>query len=138
MNRFCKLLLTCSSICPVFVAFAVQQWSNNKTLAFIFVLMMLILAFICYVLISQRKHLELKTIKCLNINQADGEPLSFLVIYLLPFLTSGNQLTNNFTMIGYVLVIFMLCIYQSNAYIFNPLLLYLIHCFLFLDIIFIA
>tara|TARA_R110002111_G_scaffold100976_6_gene156480 strand:- start:40596 stop:41165 length:570 start_codon:yes stop_codon:yes gene_type:complete len=125
MNKFGKLLLVITSLAPVLGAFAVNAFSHRKfmegaTITFIG----LCLVFICLLLIEGcLTTIQVEPLNVSKVKSVDKQTLTFLLVYLLPFLTENTIVfAGDYLTTGYVFVVIGLAVYHSNAFTFNPIL----------------
>lgn len=82
----------------------------------------IILICLCVLILKlSRRKLEVVRFPINSVRIADGEVVGFLVAYLLPFTSLTTDKINEFTLV-FVLFIFFVVIFATNAYHFNPLL----------------
>lgn len=124
-NSFFRLLLTSTSLAPAICVYAIIQFSN-KCWGWGISLLLLFFALIilCWLLLTYIKN-NVAPIP-LNINSVkatDKDMLSFLLAYFLPLISPNTfNLFTNPSVIIVTFVIIFLCVYNSNAFHFNPIL----------------
>jgi hypothetical protein len=126
LNRFAKFLLVATSLSPVLGAVAVNQFALGKPWMnwMPWLAAALLLVIICWLLLryaagnAQKQSLQIK-----QFESNDKEVLSFLLAYLLPFISSENMAFEGRWMTGaYILLIIFLVISHSGALHFNPVM----------------
>lgn len=126
LSIFAKCLLVSTSLSPVLGAVAVNQiergvpwpcWIWSLVLA-------LLLVLLCWALLRYAAKNAQKCLFSIEVfEHKDQEVLTFLFIYLLPFLRSEQSaLTNDWLMSAYILTIIVLAIAHANAFHFNPVM----------------
>ena len=125
MNRFYKLLFAATSMAPITGAYAINQFIDGQIASGIgFIILGLSLMFICWaMLIFAARNQQTEPLYVVEVGLSDKEILAFLIAYLLPVLSrdSFDVLANPLSGF-FVLFILLLCVYNSNAFHFNPLL----------------
>ncbi|WP_417398218.1 hypothetical protein [Gimesia chilikensis] len=125
MNKFGKLLLVITSLAPILGAFAINAYLNQRLVeAGIFTIVGFCLIIICMLLIEGcLTTVQSEPLNVINVKSADKHTLTFLLAYLLPFLTENTiSFAGSYLTTGYVFTIIGLVIYHSNAFTFNPIL----------------
>ena len=126
LNLFAKTLLASTSLAPVLGAVAVTSIEQSEpwTLWIWFILIAILLIVVCWLLLEyqvRNGQKELITIK--EFERKDQEMLVFLFIYLLPFLRSVDPVFSpQWLTGGYILVIIILAIADTEAFHFNPVM----------------
>lgn len=123
LSRLAKLMLTATAIAPVALVYAWLAFTEGKTqlmwlliggCAVLFCLMHFLLRY-C------RKNLEQSHFKVTSIEAADRENIAFLLLYILPLLTT--QLADlNWQLLVPIIVVFSVVVSTGYGYHFNPLL----------------
>ena len=126
MNLFAKTLLASTSLAPVLGAVAITSIERCEpwTSWIWSILVAIILVVVCWALLeyqARKGQKELISIK--EFERKDQEMLVFLFIYLLPFLRSFNPVFSpQWLTGGYILVIVILAIADTQAFHFNPVM----------------
>ena len=125
MNRFYKLRFAVTSMAPITGAYALNRFIEGQIVLGIgFIVVALLLMLLCWALLTfAAKNQQTEPFHVKEVELADKEILAFLIAYLLPIISreSFDILANPLSGI-FVLFILLLCIYNSNAFHFNPLL----------------
>ncbi len=134
MNILAKCLLVSTSLSPVLIAVAINQfercepWTSYiRWLAVAFLLVVLCWLLLRYAAANLEKHVfHIK-----EFERKDQELLAFLFIYLLPFIRSENvTFASQWLTSVYVLTIIILAIAYAGAFHFNPVMR-LLFCYRF-------
>ena len=126
MNIYAKILLVSTSLSPVFLVVVVNQFERGKpwTSWIGWLITALILVGLCWGLletVAKRAPRALLDVK--EFERKDQEMLTFLFIYLLPFIRSGSSTfaSEPFTSI-FTLTIIILALAHAGAFHFNPIM----------------
>lgn len=126
MNFFTKALLMATSLSPVLGALAISEiergrpWTNWIYLLVVVVIMVAL----CWTLLKyMSKKAQSHLIYIQEFERKEHEVLTFLFIYLLPFIRSGySAFTCEPITSGYVLIIIIIALVQARAFHFNPVM----------------
>ena len=123
MNAFGSLILTGTSVAPVFLVYAAiallerEFWwaaSLSAVALGLFLLGMVLLAYL-------KKGLEELSVTFASLEVADRESIGLLILYVLPLLRSSfSELS--YLMLVPAVAIFLALAFTGNSYHFNPLL----------------
>ena len=125
MNLFAKSLLVLTSLSPAFFVMGIVQFENRKWLCgVIWIGITLILVGICWVLlIYLAKNGPESLLYIKEFESKDQEILTYLFIYLLPFIQSDNPTFASKWITGIVsLAIIILFIAHVGAFHYNPVM----------------
>ncbi|WP_051506792.1 hypothetical protein [Saccharibacillus sacchari] len=117
-------MLVLTSFSPILLTYAFVVWvrGGSLTLISLITLLIVILLIGCIQIIKIAKEkLEVINFPINSIKVTDGEVVGFLVAYLLPFLSLGTDKVNGQILL-FIMFIFFIVIWGTNAYHFNPLL----------------
>jgi hypothetical protein len=124
-NCFFRLLLTSTSLAPAICIYSVIQFSNKcwvggSLLLFLFFALLILCR---YLLIFIQKEIPPIPLTIYSVKSTDKDMLSFLLAYFLPLISPAvfNLFVNPLVSAVTFLIIF-LCVYNSNAFHFNPIL----------------
>lgn len=126
LNFFAKCLLVSTSLSPVLVANAINQFERCEpwTSYIWWLVVALLLAIFClsllrYAAIKAEKH----EFQITEFERKDQELLAFLFIYLLPFVRSENMtFASHWLTSIYVLTVIIVAIAYVGAFHFNPVM----------------
>lgn len=126
MSFFAKCLLVATSLSPVLGAAAIRQFTQGIPWTcwiwwLIFGVMLIVL---CKgLLLYAERNVQTCILHTVEFERKDQEVLTFLFIYLLPFIRSdGLAFFQDWITSVYVLAIIIACIVYSGAYHFNPVM----------------
>jgi hypothetical protein len=121
LNSIAKLLLVLTSFAPVLLTFSFIQYRHTAfyPAGLACLLVAVGLCLLCILIIrAARQQLETMTFAVNSVKTADTEIVGFVVAYLLPLVTTAVEVP----VILFVLGIFLLVVWSTNSYHFNPLL----------------
>lgn len=126
LNLFAKQLLVATSLSPVLGAVAVNQFAIGKPLVnwLPWLVAGVLLVLLCWLLLLYAaKNGQKHTFRIGQFENNDKEVLSFLLAYLLPFISADNMAFEGRWMTGaYILAIIFLVVAHSGALHFNPVM----------------
>lgn len=126
-----KFLLVATSLSPVLGAVAIRQATQGSSCTSTswiwWLIVAIVLILLCKGLLAYaEKNAQRCTLHFVQFERKDQEALTFLFIYLLPFLRSDDlALSTDWIMTAYVLSIIVVCIIYSGAFHFNPVMQWL-------------
>jgi len=106
-------------------AYAINRFNEGMWFdGCVFLVIAALFVFICWCLMSfVRQYAEQEMLNIRSVRPMDNEILAFLIAYLLPIISKDVcDLYTNPLCAVFVFVIILLCVYNSNAFHFNPLL----------------
>lgn len=124
-----KFLLMATSLSPVLVALAINQFECGQPRKGWWIWLGIAFIFVggCWALlkfVNKKARSELISIQ--EFERKDQEVLTFLFIYLLPFIRSGcSTFASEPITSGYVLIIIIIALVQARAFHFNPVMRFL-------------
>jgi len=121
-NFFTRLALFLSSYAPLFGVFAVKQYSHSHKAAYIFSGLAIFSLFVLFVFFKTAHSLAPSEISVKEHVARDGDSMSYIVTYLVPFLDiKFDDLAN---IIGVVIIFLVLGVLyvNSNMIYTNPVL----------------
>ena len=126
MSFFAKCLLVSTSLSPVLGAVAISQFESGApwTTWVWWLVAGICLVGMCWALLKYAaRNLETDLLYIQEFERRDQEMLTFLFIYLLPFLRSADPTFANNWLTGiYILAIIILAIAHAGAFHFNPVM----------------
>jgi len=126
LNKFAKFLLVATSLSPILGAVAVNQYSLDKPLSVWvpWLAAALLLIFICWALLQySAKNGQTQDVLIEQFESNDKEVLSFLVAYLLPFISAKDMAFDGQWLTGaYIIAVIFLVIVHANVIHFNPVM----------------
>ena len=126
LNIFAKCLLVSTSLSPVLGAVAVNQFERGEpwTNWIWWLVGAFLLVFLCQALLRYAaRHAQKHLFYIKEFERKDQEMLTYLFIYLLPFIRSENStFANEWITSVYILAIIILAIAYADAFHFNPVM----------------
>ncbi len=128
LNFFAKFILVLSSLSPVLITISIKQVELNQTwtswASYLYLFIGLILVAVCWALLSYAsKNAQKYPLYIQEFERRDQEVLTFLFIYLLPFIRSSNLVVvDNWLTSLFVLIIIMVSLVYADALHFNPVM----------------
>ena len=128
LNILAKGLLVSTSLSPVLGAVAVSQIQRGESWKswIWWILAAFLLVIVCWLLLkfaTKDRRFQRDTLYIKEFERKDHEILTFLFIYLLPFLRSKQSIFASEWLMGvYVLLIIIIAIAQTGAFHFNPVM----------------
>lgn len=126
LNRLAKFLLVATSLSPILGAVAVNQYSLGKPISswLPWLIVALLLVLICWGLLQYSAHnAQKQTVHIAQFESNDKEVLSFLLAYLLPFISSKDMAFEGQWMTGaYIIAVIFLVIVHAGIFHFNPVM----------------
>lgn len=126
LNKLAKFMLVATSLSPILGAVAVNQFAIGKSwicwMPWLSVALLLVL--ICWLLLRYAaKNAQRHKFRIEHFESNDKEVLSFLLAYLLPFISSKNMaFEGQWITGGYILAIIFLVVSHAGALHFNPVM----------------
>ena len=124
LNMLAKSLLVSTSLSPALIAVAVNQYELGEpwTSWVCWLAVALILLVLCWALLKYAaKNAQKRTFYIKEFERKDQEMVTFLFIYLLPFIRSDSStFANEWLTTVYILAIIILAIAYTGAFHFNP------------------
>lgn len=124
LNAVAKLLLVLTSFAPVLLTYGFATYLNSGVTAAVFALVGLtaLLVVLCLLIIRAARHqLEHLPFPISSVKSADSEIVGFMIAYLLPLISAADS-TVSLPLMTFVLILFLVVVWTSNAYHVNPLL----------------
>lgn len=124
LSKLAHTLLALTSVAPVAVIYGAAQWGTSPRLALGLFALTLLLWLLCIGLLRYAKsHAEVEPLNIATLRSANGEILSFFLIYLLPLLIQGDGKSEGIPLAIIVFVALLLVIvFRSNVLHVNPLM----------------
>lgn len=118
-SKILKLIFVFTSMSPVLLTFWFKEFSKNwmilNGIEFLIVGIVLLIILFCIIRMAKNK-LEELPVTIQEISTADNESLVFIFSYLIPLLDIST------TMLIFMLFLFLIIIWTTNIYHFNPVL----------------
>lgn len=124
LGKISKILLVLTAFAPVLLTYSFVEYQQNRVSALFLslTLITLLLSLICYLVIkSAQQQLARMVFSVCEVKSADSETVGFVLVYLLPLINTTDVAVNGPVLI-FVLCLFAVVVWTTNAYHFNPLL----------------
>jgi hypothetical protein len=119
---FTRVVLFLSSYAPLFGLFAVKQYSHSHKIAYTFFALSLFSLAVLYVFIRTGKSLATTQIVVKEHVARDGDAMSYIVTYLVPFLDINFTELDNVIGLGIIFFVLGILYVNSNMIYMNPVL----------------
>lgn len=117
-----RLILFLSSYAPLFLIIAVRGWRDSRSLAISLAAIAVVSVLVLFVFLQVVRKLAADKVAVSSVISRDGDAMSYIVTYLLPFLAVKlNDPTDVFSL-GVVLFVIGLLYVNSNMIHTNPVL----------------
>jgi len=121
-NFLTSVMLFLSSYAPLFVIIAVRSWSTNRHLAVGLGILAVLSVVVLFAFLHTVRTLSVTKMKVASVRSRDGDVMSYIVTYLLPFLAvKPDDLTDVMSQGIFFLVIGILYVNSHMIYA-NPIL----------------
>jgi hypothetical protein len=121
-NAPTRVVLFLSSYAPLFLIIAVRGWGDGRYLAGGLALLALLSVVVLFVFLSSAQKLAADKIKVDSVVSRDGDAMSYIVTYLLPFLGVKLSDPTDAASLGIVLLVIAILYVNSNMIYTNPVL----------------
>jgi hypothetical protein len=117
-----RLILFLSSYAPLFLIIAVRGWHDNWHLALLLAIVAVVSVIVLFVFLHQAQTFAPSKIVAASVTSRDGDAMSYIVVYLLPFLAVHLSDATDVWSLGIVLFVIGLLYVNSNMIYTNPVL----------------
>jgi hypothetical protein len=117
-----RLILFLSSYAPLFLIIAMRGWHDSRYLALGFAAVAVISIVVLFVFFHSAQKLASDKIQISSVVSRDGDAMSYIVTYLLPFLAVKLSDVADIASLGIVLFVIGLLYVNSNMIYTNPVL----------------
>lgn len=121
-NAPTRLILFLSSYAPLFLIIAMRGWSPNRHLAQGLAAVSLVSVVVLFIFLRTAQKLAADRIKVDSVASRDGDAMSYIVTYLLPFLAVNLNDVTDVASLGVVLLVIAILYVNSNMIYTNPVL----------------
>jgi len=126
LNTFAKILLVATSLSPVLGAVAVNQYARDEPWSSwgLWIAAAVVLVLMCWALLGYAaRSLQKQQFHISKFERNDVEVLTFLLAYLLPFVSSENMVFTGEWLTGvYIYSVIFLVLAHAGAFHFNPVM----------------
>jgi hypothetical protein len=117
-----RLILFLSSYAPLFLIIAMRGWRDNRHLAAGMGIVALLSVIVLFAFLRTAQTLSADKISVASVISRDGDVMSYIVTYLLPFLAVKLNDPTDVVSLGVVLFVIGLLYVNSNMIHTNPVL----------------
>ena len=117
-----RVILFLSSYAPLFLIITMRGWGDNRYLAEGLALVAVLSVIVLFVFLRTARRLAAGEIKVDSVVSRDGDTMSYIVTYLLPFLAVKLNDVTDAASLGIVLLVIAILYVNSNMIYTNPVL----------------
>jgi len=121
-NAFTRVILFFSSYAPLFLILAIRSWVDNRLLAVSLAAIAGVSVIVLWAFIRKARTLAAGKLAIGSVISRDGDAMSYIVTYLLPFLAVDFKNVSDVVSLGIVFGVIGLLYVNSNLIHTNPLL----------------
>lgn len=122
LRKYVRLILFLSSYSPLFFIFAIQNPFKNVKISYALIAIGVMSIIVLWYLLSLMGKIEPEYLVITQVNHKDGEAMSYIVTYLIPFLGIDFSKTDNWVSLLIMFGILAIIYINSNLIYTNPLL----------------
>ena len=117
-----RLVLFLSSYAPLFLILAMKSWKDSRSLSIGLAAVASAAVVILYIFLRTAQKLSPGKITAASVVSRDGDTMSYIVTYLLPFLAVNLKDPMDMVSLGILLLVICLLYVNSNMIHTNPML----------------
>ena len=117
-----RIILFFSSYAPLFLIIAMRGWRDSRYFAVALVAVSLASVIVLFLFLRIARKLAADRIKVDSVASRDGDSMSYIVTYLLPFLAVKLNDVTDVESLGIVLLVIAVLYVNSNMIYTNPVL----------------
>jgi hypothetical protein len=121
-NALTRIILFCSSYAPLFLILAIRSWIDNRWLAVSLAAVATVSVLVLWLFVRKARTLAAQKVAITSVISRDGDAMSYIVTYLLPFLAVDFTKPSDVVSLGIVFGVIGLLYVNSNLIHTNPLL----------------
>ena len=121
-NTFTKLILFLSSYAPLFLIIAMRGWRDSRYFAVGLAIVAVLSVFVLFAFLHTVQKLSVAKVNVASVVSRDGDVMSYIVTYLLPFLAIKLNDPTDVISLGVVFIVIGLLYVNSNMIHTNPVL----------------
>lgn len=121
-NSPTRLILFLSSYAPLFLIITTRGWRDNRHLAVALAVIAVLSVVVLFVFLHTAQKLSADKVSVSSVISRDGDAMSYIVTYLLPFLAVKINDPTDVVSLGIVLFVIGLLYVNSNMIHTNPVL----------------
>ena len=117
-----RIVLFFSSYAPLFLIVAMRGWRDSRCLAIGLAVVAVVAVLVLFVFLRTARKLAADRITVDSVASRDGDAMSYIVTYLLPFLAVKLNDVTDVGSLGMVLLVIAILYVNSNMIYTNPVL----------------
>jgi hypothetical protein len=121
-NLLTRLILFLSSYAPLFVIVAMRGWRDTRPIAYALVGVAIISVIVLFIFLSSARKLASGKVSVASVVSRDGDIMSYIVTYLLPFLAVKLNDPMDVGSLAVVFIVIAILYVNSNMIQTNPVL----------------
>ena len=121
-NAPTRVILFLSSYAPLFLIIAMRGWKDSRYLAVGLAVVAAVSVVVLFVFLHNARTLAAEKINVNSVLSRDGDAMSYIVTYLLPFLAVKLTDVTDAASLGIVLLVIAILYVNSNMIYTNPVL----------------
>jgi hypothetical protein len=121
-NPFTRLVLFLSSYVPLFLILGIRSWAENRKLAIALTAVTIVSILVLCAFLRQVRTLAADKVSVASVISRDGDAMSYIVTYLLPFLAVNFNAVGDVISLAIVFFVIGLLYVNSNMIYTNPVL----------------
>ncbi len=124
LSKFSKIALVSTSLAPIFLTIWFIKLSEDWRVidGWEYIAITVFLVIVCVVLLNLSKSkLEKIPLKIISVKTVDIEVVGFILVYLFPLICQKSE-NINATLLIFIIALYLMIVFTTNSYHFNPLL----------------
>jgi hypothetical protein len=121
-NVLTRLILFLSSYAPLFMIIAMRGWEKSRTVGLVMVVVAIVSVIVLFLFLGVVSRLAPDKIIVESVTSRDGDTMSYIVTYLLPFLAVNLSDVMDVGSLGVLFLVIAILYVNSNMIYTNPVL----------------
>ena len=121
-NLLVRIILFLSSYAPLFLIIALRGWHDSRSFAVALIAVSVVSVIVLFLFLRIVQRLAPDRMKIDSVDSRDGDSMSYIVTYLLPFLAVKLNDVTDAVSLGIVLFVIAILYVNSNMIYTNPVL----------------
>jgi hypothetical protein len=117
-----RLILFLSSYAPLFLIVALRGWRDTRTIAYALIGVAVVSVIVLFIFLSSARKLAPGKVSVASVVSRDGDVMSYIVTYLLPFLAVKLNDPMDVGSLAVVFIVIAILYISSNMIQTNPVL----------------